>query len=35
VTNNALAAKVFQNQRLVQIEITAELPWVLPEPELN
>lgn len=35
VPNNALAAKAFQNQRLVQIEITMKLPWVLSEPELN
>jgi hypothetical protein len=33
--NNALAAKTFENQPLVQIEITAKLPWVLSEPELN
>ncbi len=35
VPGNALAAEVFQNQRLVQIEITAKLPWVLSDPELN
>ena len=35
VPNNALAAKAFENQRLVQIEITVKLPWVLSEPEPN
>ena len=35
IPNNALAAKAFENQRLVQIEITVKLPWVLSEPELN
>jgi hypothetical protein len=35
IPNNDLAAKAFQNQRLVQIEITVKLPWVLSEPELN
>jgi hypothetical protein len=33
--DRALAAKAFENQRLVQIEITVKLPWVLSEPELN
>jgi hypothetical protein len=35
IPNNALAAKVFENQLLVQIEFTVKLPWVLPEPELK
>ena len=35
IPNNELATKVFENQPLVQIEITVKLPWVLPEPELN
>jgi hypothetical protein len=35
IPNNALAAKVFENQPLVRIEITVKLPWVLSEPELN
>jgi hypothetical protein len=35
IPNNDLAAKAFHNQRLVQIEITVKLPWVLSEPELN
>ena len=35
IPNNALAAKAFENQPLVQIETTVKLPWVLSEPELN
>ena len=35
IPHNALAAKAFENQRLVQIEITVKLPWVLTEPELS
>jgi hypothetical protein len=35
VPDDALAAKAFEDQRLVQIEITVKLPWVLPEPELE
>jgi hypothetical protein len=35
IPDKALAAKAFQNQSLVQIEITVKLPWVLSEPELN
>jgi hypothetical protein len=35
VANNALAAKAFENQPRVQIEITVKLPWVLSEPELT
>lgn len=35
IPHNALAAKAFENQPLVQIEITVKLSWVLPEPELN
>ena len=35
IPDNALAAKAFENQRLVQIETTVKLPWVLSEPELN
>lgn len=35
IPNNALAIKAFENQPLVQIEITVKLPWVLSEPELN
>ena len=27
VPDRALAAKAFENQPLVQIEVTAELPW--------
>lgn len=33
--NNALAAKVFEHQSLVQVEITVKLPWVLSEAETN
>jgi hypothetical protein len=35
IPDNALAAKAFENQPLVQVEITVKLPWVLSEPELN
>ena len=35
IPNNALAAKAFENQPVVQIEITVKLPWVLSERELN
>jgi hypothetical protein len=35
VSDNALAAKAFENQPLVQIEITAEIPWVLTENEID
>ena len=35
IPNNDLAAKAFENQRLVQIETTVKLRWVLSEPELN
>jgi hypothetical protein len=35
IPDNALAAKAFENQPLVQIEITLKLPWVLSGPELN
>ena len=35
IPDKALAAKAFENQRLVQIETTVKLPWVLSEPELN
>jgi hypothetical protein len=35
IPNNDLAAKSFENQPLVQIEITVKLPWVLPESEIN
>ena len=35
IPDKALAAKAFENQGLVQIEITVKLPWVLSEPELN
>ena len=34
MVNNALAAKAFEKHKLVQVEITAELPWVLiDEPQ--
>ena len=35
IPNNDLAAKAFQNQPLVQIEITVKLPWVLAEAEIH
>jgi hypothetical protein len=35
IPDRSLAAKAFENQPLVQIEITVKLPWVLSEPELN
>ena len=35
IPHNALAAKAFENQPLVQIEITVKLPWVLSDAETN
>jgi hypothetical protein len=35
IPHNALAAKDFENQPLVQIEITVKLPSVLSEAEIN
>ena len=36
LSERALATKAFENHPLVQIEITAEIPWVLAEePELD
>ena len=35
VSHNSLAAEAFANHPLVQIEITAEIPWVLTEEELK
>ncbi len=31
LVNRALAAKSFENRPLVQVEITAEVPWVLKD----
>jgi hypothetical protein len=35
IANRDLAAKAFANHPLVQIEITAKLPWVLPVKEID
>jgi len=35
IPHNALAAKAFENQPLVQIEITVKLPWVLSDAETD
>jgi hypothetical protein len=35
VPDRALAAKAFENQPLVQVEITAEIPWALSEKEID
>ena len=35
ITDPTLADKAFENQPLVQIEITTEISWALPEKEID
>jgi hypothetical protein len=35
VPGRGLAAKAFEDRPLIQLEITAEVPWVLPDKEID